>query len=133
MNVVGGILSSSPADFTVVLHRDGRGSRFSGTYGPITAVDARGTLVGWTLSVSAVGPLPSGTITIHPDSPVTVSGNPGEVRAANPTKFGLAPAPIMVAAPGGGGGTFTDSGTVDFQSRSVAGDSVTLDLAVATS
>lgn len=133
VDVVGAGISSSPPEVAVVLHRDGRGSRFSGAYGPITVVDARGTLVGWTLSVSPTGSSPSGTITIRPGSPVTVSGDPWEVRAVNPARLGLSPSPVMVAAPGGGGGTFADSGTIDFESRSVAGDSVTLDLAVTAS
>lgn len=130
VTVQGAGLTASPGTEPVTLHRVGSSSRFSAGFGPLTVVDARGTLTGWTLWVSAVGPLPAGTLTVHPAKPVTVSGVPSEVRSLNPSRLGNAPVGVMTAAAGGGGGTFADSGTIDLESPSVSGDSVTVQLSV---
>ena len=130
VTVQGAGLTAGPTMASVTLHRVGRSSRFTGSFGPLTVVDARGTLAGWTLWVASVGPLPSGALTVHPAKPVTVSGVPSEVHAAGPSKLGSSPVGVMTAAAGGGGGTFADSGTVDLESSAVIGDSATVQLSV---
>ena len=133
VTIEGAGLTAGPSTETVTLHRDGRSSRFTAAFGPLSVVDARWTLTGWTLRVSVLGPIPPGTATVHPARPVTVSGIPSEVRSLGSSRLGGAPVGIMAATPGGGGGTFSDGGTIDLESSSVSGDSVTVQLAVSVS
>lgn len=102
-----GPLTISPASVTVRLHRAGGG--YAGSWGPVWVIDARGTLVGWTASVSA----PPGVV-VSTDRPAAVTGRPSEVAAGE-----AGSGAVMRGVAGGGGGTFVVSGQV---SSSEGGD-----------
>ena len=122
----GGTLSVSPGSASVVLHRNGNG-HLVGRFGPITVVDARGSLAGWKLTASLAVP-ESGHLTVHPGAAVAVTGRPGEAVASRAGSLTTEGTVIMTAAPDGGGGDFSISGSVDVQSNARAGDSLTVPL-----
>jgi len=107
-------LTVAPATATVPVARTG--DRASATFGPIVVTDSRGTLLGWTLSVTATvtrGTI--GTLTIRPRTPAAPDGRLSEITAAPPTTIGSGEtdiAPLMTAPPGGGGGSFQVSGSL---------------------
>lgn len=129
VTVRGAGLEVSPAHLTVTLQRSGHSDHFSGDYGPLTVVDARGTLRGWTAFLSVTGS-PDAEVEIHPGSPVVVSGIRSEVRVPRSANLAHGQAVIMCAPAGGGGGTFADSGTLTLDSRSITGGTVTIQLSV---
>ncbi|MDA8367239.1 MAG: hypothetical protein M0Z62_09840 [Actinomycetota bacterium] len=78
--------------------------------GPFTVVDPRGTLVGWSLWVRAVGP--AGPVSVHGAWVTAVSGLQQDVCAPGGT-FRADGAFLVADAPaGGGGGTFRAGATV---------------------
>ncbi len=96
----------------------GLGEPYLGGLSPITVVDARGSLVGWraTVSLQAIPGLDArqlaqAELCVTPRSPTMVAGNPGDVvRGAPRSCAGTGrPIPVFWAAPGGGGGTYSDS------------------------
>jgi hypothetical protein len=127
----GGTISVLPTSANVVLHRDG--DRHSvGQFGPITVIDARGSLAGWSLRASLAGP-ESGDLIVHPGTAVAITGRPGEATASGAAPLTTAGSVIMSAAPEGGGGDFSISGTVDLVGGNNDSDTVTVALAFAVS
>ena len=99
-------------------HGRGAGGPFTGELSTITVV-ATGSVTGWHASVSLVALNSDATLTgarlcIKPDSPTLIDGNPGDVVRANPRSCGTIgdSFPVFFAAPGGGGGTYSDTATV---------------------
>jgi hypothetical protein len=105
--VQGDGMSVSPSSAVVKLTRDASTDAFRGTLPEITVTDARGSLAGWTLSVTPTPP--SGgpaSIDVHPAVPIAVTGVQSEVIAGAVAHD--SPAAVLASAPaGGGGGTFT--------------------------
>ena len=128
--ISGGTMSVSPTSANVVLHR--HGDHFVGQFGPITVVDARGSLVGWKLRASLSVP-ESGHLTVHPATAVAVTGRPGEATASGAAPLTMGGTVIMSAPPEGGGGDFSISGTVDLERGNNDGDTITVPLAFAVS
>lgn len=128
MSVRGADLTAAPAQLTVILRRQGQSSQFVGAYGPVTVVDARGTLAGWTAYLCPENLPAASALVVEPGRPVAVSGNPGEVRRGRGLRAGRAA--VMYAPAGGGGGTFETSGAIELTAPAQTGDLVTLELAV---
>jgi hypothetical protein len=110
--VLPGRLSVSPTSASVVLHRVAS-NRYVGSWGPLQVVDARGSLVGWTAAIGLGFGTASGRLVVTPNPPVAVTGRPDEVVAAQaavltPGRSTL----VMSGAAGGGGGTFSVTGTL---------------------
>ena len=91
---------------------------YEGDSSPMTVVDARGSLVGWHVSVSLqdVPGLPASDLVhaqlcVLPDSPSRISGNPSDIVRGNVRSCaGLGQAlPVFWAASGGGGGTYRET------------------------
>ncbi len=134
VDVIGGSFSVTPATITVVLHRKASGNHFVGAYGPVTVVDARGTLTGWTATLTLLGKAPRGALVVHPDAPTCISGNANEVDAGHSAPFRGAGVVIMRAPAGGGGGTFSDAGVVDLDGGPHGGpDTMSIAFAVTAS
>ncbi len=119
--VLPGPLTVEPATESVSLsvRPFGLGEPFYvGGLSPITVVDARGSLVGWraTVSLQAIPGLDAqqlaqAELCAAPRPPTMVAGNPDDdVRGAPRACAGSGrPIPVFFAAPGGGGGTYSDS------------------------
>lgn len=127
----GGRMSVSPTSVDVVLHRKSDGN-FAGKFGPITVVDARGSLVGWKLTAALPAP-ESGRPTVHPDAAVAVTGRPGEAAASHAATLTADGTVIMSAAPDGGGGDFSISGTIEKDGGNHDGGTATVSLAFTVS
>ncbi len=91
---------------------------YLGELSPITVVDARGSLVGWraTVSLQAIPGLDAqqlaqAELCAAPRPPTMVAGNPDDVVRGAPRSCAGSgrPIPVFFAAPGGGGGTYSDS------------------------
>jgi hypothetical protein len=86
----------------------------------VKVVDARGSLVGWRATVSlqsvagvSTADLAKATLCVSPDAPTVVAGNPPEVRAGRSVCGGAGdPLQLFFAPPNGGGGTFSDTGSL---------------------
>ena len=130
VRVIGGTLSVSPTTLTVELRR-ARGNHFTGTFGPITVTDGRGTLSGWRASVwsAASG---KGTLMVHAGSPTAISGLQNEVDGAPPSDLSDGQSATIMRAPsGGGGGTFSVGGAVELSNGPTKGpDAITVTLSV---
>jgi hypothetical protein len=94
---------------------------YSGELSPITVIDARGSLAGWTASVSLVSvtglsasDLTRASVCLRPERPTLVAGNPHDIvrGASRSCARGGKPISAFDAAPGGGGGTYRDSAQV---------------------
>ena len=118
LSISGGSMSVSPASTTVVLQQVKRGT-YSGTFGPITVTDARGTQVGWSLKVT--GPDVGGELTAIPGPAVAVTGRSGEALARPSSRLDSDGTQLMVAPAGGGGGQFSIGGTVELNVRDDTG------------
>jgi len=132
LQVTGGPLSVTPAHAILVLHRIGGGRNFDAALPRVTVVDARGTLAGWTATVSGEAPL-IGDLSVRPGTPVALSGRQDEVGGGRPGRVGPHTAtPVATALAGGGGGEFAVGGTVVLSGGPAAGPDtivVTLDFA----
>jgi hypothetical protein len=154
VSVLPGPLTVSPASQSVTLARRGPGSvflfngeSFGGPLGRITVVDARGSLVGWRASVTLLsvngenGDNGNGrggaVLCVTPDAPTMVAGNPADiVRADRPSCGRIGQSiPVFFAAPNGGGGNYSDAGSLNLVlPRGRTGqDQVTANLAVSVS
>jgi hypothetical protein len=113
-------LHVSPTSESVSLTRwrgrgDGDGGPFVGALSPITVV-ATGSLAGWHASVTLVAlssdaQLKGARFCVSPDNPTMLDGNPGDVVRADHRSCGTVgdTLPVFFAAPGGGGGTYSDA------------------------
>lgn len=105
----GGPISISPQKVDVTLSRVGGGAHFRGSMRPVTIVDPRGSLEGWVVSVGFNGP--TGVLHVRP---LIVTGTTtGEVRVLPAVLRAGDVAPLAVAAPGGGGGTYVLGAELD--------------------
>jgi len=121
----GGPIRITPDRIVVYLQRSG--SRLVGTLGPVVLTDPRGTLAGWNLVARPVGPAPR-SLWVTPGVPVPVTGRPAEVSGEEPRLVGRGGAPLMRAAPGGGGGSFSVQATVELPADALAGHTLTFAL-----
>jgi hypothetical protein len=122
VSVLPGPLTVAPATESVSLaqlHPFGGGEpTFRGDVSTVTVVDARGSLVGWRATVSLQGiagvdarQLAHAQLCLAPHRPTMVAGNPQDVvRGAPRSCAGPGQSiPVFEAAPGGGGGTYSDT------------------------
>lgn len=137
-----GALSITPATESISFtpaHGNGNNGRMVGSLSTVTVVDARGSLVGWTATVSlqsvdglSAADLANAKLCVKPDAPTVVAGNPPEVKAGRNACGRAGDAlTLLYAPPNGGGGTFSDTGnlTLSLPGAPVAGP-VTATLAV---
>lgn len=127
-----GRLSATPQRQTVVLHPSRTGGSYVGSLTPVTVIDARGSLDGWTATLRLNAPSASGPVRFTPASPRAVTGNQAEVAVGHPgTLTTDAPLVIGYANSGGGGGTFVVDGrlSIDRDADAGTGD-VTVDVLV---
>lgn len=117
----------------------GGGGPLTGSLATVTVVDARGSLVGWraTVSLQSVAgvsdsDLAKATLCVRPDAPTVVAGNPPE-ESAGPQVCGAVNDPLQLffAPPNGGGGTFSDTGTLTLRLPGLHAASAAATLAVA--
>ena len=89
-----------------------------GSLSPITVNDARGSLVGWRVTVSLqtvsgldAAQLASTRLCVSPHPTTLVAGNPADIVRSSPRACASPGDPIAVfsAAPGGGGGEYSDT------------------------
>ena len=141
VSVLPGQLTVSPPTESVSLTKaqgQGGGS-LTGSLPTVTVVDARGSLVGWraTVSLQSVAgvsdsDLAKATLCVSPDAPTVVAGNPPEVSAGHQVCGGVDdPLQLFFAPPNGGGGTFSDTGTLTLRLPGVHAASAAATLAVA--
>ncbi|HEX4160850.1 MAG TPA: hypothetical protein VHZ05_00030 [Acidimicrobiales bacterium] len=121
-------------------HGQGNGGQLAGSLATVTVVDARGSLVGWRATVSlqsvagvSAADLAKATLCVSPDAPTVVAGNPPEVRAGRTVCGGAGdPLQLFFAPPNGGGGTFSDTGSLTLHLPGVpTADAAAATLAVA--
>jgi hypothetical protein len=126
----GGPLSTTPGSADVVLRRVGGSSQFRGYLDDVTVVDPRGSLVGWTLSARYVDG-PAGVLFLRPSAVVGTTLT--EATTARPSRVPRGgSSALATAASGGGGGTYRVDAELRFTpSSAIAGDSVTLSIALA--
>jgi hypothetical protein len=114
-----GPLTVTPDESSVLLERvgQGAGSGYHGVLSPVRVVDGRGSLLGWkaTITLQALAGATSAQLTqvrlcVFPDNPTLVAGNTADVvRSAHFSCVGLGASTLVFwAAPGGGGGSYTD-------------------------
>jgi hypothetical protein len=122
VSVLPGPLTVTPADESVTLAQVSvLGQRlpvYRGVLTPVTVVDARGSLVGWRATVSlqavtGVGAtqLAHASVCASAPTPTMVAGNPADVVGGTVRSCAGVGTPVSVffAAPGGGGGTYSDT------------------------
>jgi hypothetical protein len=104
-------------------HGQGNGGPLAGSLSTVTVVDARGSLVGWDATVSlqsiegvSAGDLAKAKLCVSPDAVTVVAGNPPEVKAGQHACAKAGDALTLFYAPtNGGGGTFSDTGSLTLQ------------------
>lgn len=122
--------SSESISFTQGRGR-GEGESLAGSLSTVTVVDARGSLVGWRATVSlqsvaglSAADLAKATLCLTPAERTVIAGNPPEVKSAHHSCGGVgAPLTLFYAPPNGGGGTFTDTGSLTLSLPGVTGAS----------
>jgi hypothetical protein len=141
--ILPGALTVTPASESVSFtkaHGQGNGGQLAGSLATVTVVDARGSLVGWRATVSlqsvagvSAADLAKATLCVSPDAPTVVAGNPPEVRAGRTVCGGAGdPLQLFFAPPNGGGGTFSDTGSLTLHLPGVpTADAAAATLAVA--
>ena len=114
ISILPGSLTVTPAAESVPVS----GPEHLGSLSPITVDDARGSLVGWraTVSLQAVSgldaaQLASTRLCVSPHPTTLVAGNPADIVRSSPRACAGPGDPIAVfsAAPGGGGGEYSDT------------------------
>lgn len=143
VSILHGNLTVTPSTESVSFanaHGQGNTGHLSGSLSTVTVVDARGSLVGWnaTVSLQSVDGLRSADLAkaklcVSPDGVTVVAGNPPEVKSGQRTcaKAGD-PLTLFYAPPNGGGGTFSDTGSLTLQEPGATlASPVTATLAVA--
>ena len=118
LRVLPGPLTASPTSLHVQIEPRGSGQHFRVVLPAITVVDARGSLVGWTLSLSliAVDGVPTDAVhaRLFADAPTVVYGEQWGLRAGRPGALSATQSGALCSAEaGGGGGTFRCGGHVD--------------------
>jgi hypothetical protein len=117
VSILPGALTVTPTTESVPLV----GSGHFGSLSPITVDDARGSLAGWrtTVSLQAVSgldaaQLASTRLCVSPHPTTLVAGNPADIVRSSPRACAGPGDPIAVffAAPGGGGGEYSDTAGV---------------------
>lgn len=144
VSVLPGPMTVSPTAESVSFSRTGNGNGqrapYSGDLSPITVVDARGSLVGWTATVTLqsvdgldASQLVHARLCVSPDTRTVVAGIPDEVRTADHSCGAMdAPLTMFFAPSDGGGGTFSDTGSLTLVLPSAeSGNQVTASIAVA--
>ncbi len=122
VSVLPGPLTVTPVNESVTLSQvSALGQRlpvYRGELSPVTVVDARGSLVGWraTVSMQGVGGVSAATLAhaqlcASAPAPTVVAGNPADVvRGVAHSCAGVGtPVSVFFAAPGGGGGMYSDT------------------------
>jgi hypothetical protein len=125
MSVLPGSLTVNPTAVSVALTTLGAAGHSTslarGDLSPITVDDARGSLVGWraTVSLQAVSgldaaQLASTRLCVSPHPTTLVAGNPADIVRSSPRACAGPGDPIAVffAAPGGGGGEYSDTADI---------------------
>lgn len=134
-----GPLTVSPSSQSVVLSGAG-GATDKGDLAAVTVVDARGTLVGWTATVTlqSVSGLDTSQTAharfcVTPQTVTVVAGRPPEVQSATGSCGNVGdPLTVFFAPPNGGGGTFSDAAGLTLQLPSGTGpDQIIASVAVA--
>jgi hypothetical protein len=147
MEILPGSLSVSPSAESVPLTQlrpfGSSSALYQGAISTITVDDARGSLVGWrtTVSLQAVSgldaaQLASTRLCVSPHPTTLVAGNPADIVRSSPRACAGPGDPLTVfsAAPGGGGGEYSDTAGVALVLPNGASPSgVTASLAVAVS
>lgn len=128
----GGLRVSNPT-ITVVLMPGTRPGVFRGSVTGISVIDARGSLVGWTIEARVLDDGADGLAArIESDRPHVIAGDALDAVAAGPasTIDAINWTPIGRATPGGGGGTYavTAELTVRVPNGATAPRSVLLEL-----
>jgi hypothetical protein len=142
VSVLPGQLSITPAGETVSFtkaHGRGNGGPQAGSLSTVTVVDARGSLVGWDATVSlqsvngvSAADLAKARLCVTPDTPTVVAGNPPEVKAGRHACGKAGDALTLFDAPAnGGGGTFSDIGSLTLRVPGRPAGPATATLAVA--
>jgi hypothetical protein len=127
IGVRGAGISVSPARVELTLLPTGDGTARA-ELPRLTVIDARGTLAGWTVSVT---PSFAGNraLQLRPSTPTPIDGLADGLRAGPATRSGSGVArPLAVAAAGEGGGAFAVGGSITL--RADAPVTVVVDLAV---
>ncbi len=147
IEILPGPLTVTPSAESVPLTQLGAFGRseplYQGTISTITVDDARGSLVGWrsTVSLQAVSgldaaQLASTRLCVSPHPTTLVAGNPADVVRSSPRACAGPGDPLSVfsAAPGGGGGEYSDTaGVVLVLPNGTSPSGVTASLALAVS
>jgi hypothetical protein len=138
ISILPGPLTVTPSAETVSI-----GPGHLGSLSPITVDDARGSLVGWrtTVSLQAVSgldaaQLASTRLCVTPHPTTLVAGNPADIVRSSPRACAGPGDPLTVffAAPGGGGGEYSDTaGVALVLPNGTTPSGVTASLAVAVS
>ncbi len=120
VSVLPGVMTVSPTTESVTLSQVGLlgQSVYRGELAPVTVHDARGSLVGWHATISVQGvdgvstaALARAQLCASAAAPTMVAGNPADVvRGVGRSCAGVGkPVSVFFAAPGGGGGTYSDT------------------------
>jgi hypothetical protein len=134
-----GPLTVSPSSQSVTFSGANVGTD-EGELGAVTVADARGSLIGWTATVTlqSVSGLDTSQsaharLCVTPHTVAVVTGNPPEVQSAKGSCGSLGdPLVVFFAPPNGGGGTFSDTAGLTLGLPGGAGsDQVTASVAVA--
>src|SRR6185312_956121 len=123
MSVLPGPLTITPSAETISFtkaHGQGGGGPKAGTLSTVTVDDATGSLAGWTATISlqsvdglSAKDLARAKLCLTPDTPTVVGGNPTEVKVEKSSCGSVGEAlTLFYAPPNGGGGTFTDTGSL---------------------
>lgn len=123
VSVLPGPLTVTPSTESVSFTNprgQGNGGSLTGSLSAVRVVDARGSLVGWQATVSlqsvsgvSASALANARLCVHPDAPTVVAGNPPEVKSARHACGNAGDAlTLFYAPPNGGGGTFTEAGSL---------------------
>jgi hypothetical protein len=117
---------------TVVLDRVGASRHYQGALPPVTVVDGRGTLVGWTATLTYPANGQRGDVlAVRPTTPSVIDGEPRAIVAAR--RFLLSPGDshaLFRAPSGGGGGTYAAGATVDLVAEDGAASTRQIELAI---
>jgi hypothetical protein len=141
VEILPGPLTVTPSSETVTLSPGlGSASAAGGTLSTITVIDARGSLVGWRVTVSLQSvrgitgsDLAGVRLCAQPDPVTIVAGNPQDVVRSSPGSCAGVGGTISVfaAAAGGGGGTYSDTAVLTLEAPNMTGAQITATLSVA--
>ncbi len=125
VSVLPGVMTVSPATEAVMLSQVGllgqNAPVYRGDLSPVTVNDARGSLAGWHATISLQGvdgvsaaALAGVQLCASAPAPTMVAGNPADVvRGVTRSCAGVGkPVSVFFAAPGGGGGAYSDTASL---------------------